>query len=283
MKRVDDGLVLQIMGVEFYPITLQGAVSALDWMLAREDGCTRLVVTANPVMVMAAQKDPEFMTILRNAHLVIPDGVGILWAARKKGLKLPERVTGVDLAHVLLNRRPSPRFYFLGGKEGVAEKAAERAVKMFPGVRVCGTYHGYFKPDEEEKVVKDIRDSRPHIIFCGMGSPRQEKFVWRHRNELGAKAGIGLGGALDILAGEKKRAPESIQRLGLEWLYRLALEPGRIKQDIVLLEFAAKIQLQSFLERRTLQEGESEDAATGEYRQGKPYSEDRRQGPSNQN
>ncbi len=74
MKRVDDGLVLQIMGVEFYPITLQGAVSALDWMLAREDGCTRLVVTANPVMVMAAQKDPEFMTILRNAHLVIPDG-----------------------------------------------------------------------------------------------------------------------------------------------------------------------------------------------------------------
>jgi len=256
------------MGVEFYPITLQGAVCALDWMLTREDGCTRLVVTANPIMVMTAQKDPEFMQILHNAHLIVPDGVGILWAARKKGIELPERVTGVDLACELLNKRPSPKFFFLGGKPGVADRAAENVVQSTPGVRVCGTHHGYFKPEEEEEVVRTIAKSKPDVLFCAMGSPKQEKFIWNHRNQLRAKVGIGLGGVLDILAGNRKRAPEYIQKSGLEWLYRLVLEPSRIKDDIALLEFAARIQLRSYFERRRLK-GESHDAQSRDCPKGK--------------
>lgn len=260
---MDNDLSVRIMGVEFYPITLQGAVNVLEWMMARDDGCTRLVVTANPIMVMAAQKDKEFMGILESAHLVVPDGVGILWAARKKGMELPERVTGVDLAYALLNRKPSPRFFFAGGKPGVADKAARNVIQSIPGVRICGTHHGYFKPEEEEEVVEAIVGARPDVVFCAMGSPRQEKFIWKYRNRLGAKVGIGLGGVLDVLAGTRKRAPAHIQEAGLEWLYRLVLEPARLKHDIVLLEFAARIQLQSYFERRSVK-GESHNAQTKE-------------------
>lgn len=256
------------MGVEFYPVTLQGAVCALEWMLTREDGCTRLVVTANPIMVMTAQKDQEFMEILDNAHLIVPDGVGILWAARKKGLELPERVTGVDIAYKLLNKRPSPRFFFLGGKPGVADRAARNVIQALPGVEICGTHHGYFKPEDEEKAVKAIARARPDVLFCAMGSPRQEKFIWNNRNQLKAKVGIGLGGVLDILAGDRKRAPEYIQTSGLEWLYRLILEPSRIKDDIALLEFAVRIHLQSYFERRR-SKGESHDAQSRDYPEGK--------------
>jgi N-acetylglucosaminyldiphosphoundecaprenol N-acetyl-beta-D-mannosaminyltransferase len=230
-----------ILGVEFYPVTLGGALSTMEWMLSQEDGRTRLVVTANPIMVMTAQKDPEFMEILRRADLIVPDGVGILWAARRKGLDLPERVTGVELAYAMLGSDVSPKVFFLGGKEGVAEKAAQNAREMFPGVRISGAHHGYFSSDEESEVVEAIRDNETDVLFCAMGSPKQEKFIWKHKNELGAKVGIGVGGVLDVLAGEKKRAPELVQRLGLEWLYRLILEPSRIKQDVLLLEFAARV------------------------------------------
>ncbi|NLC15314.1 MAG: WecB/TagA/CpsF family glycosyltransferase [Firmicutes bacterium] len=254
---------VRILGVEFYPITLQGAVSALEWMMSREDNCTRLVVTANPIMVMTAQRDPEFMDILENAHLIVPDGMGILWAARKQGVKLPERVTGVDLADALLRKKPSPRFFFAGGKPGVAEKAAENVVKSIPGVRICGTHHGYFMPEEEQQVAEKIASARPDVIFCAMGSPRQEKFLWKYRNRLGAKVGIGLGGVLDVLSGAKKRAPGRVQEAGLEWLWRMVLEPARIWRNLALLEFAARVQLLSMFDR-TREKGESHNAESRE-------------------
>ncbi len=247
---------VRIMGVEFYPITLQGAVNVLEWMLGIDDDYTRLVVTANPIMVMTARKDKEFSEILEHAHIIVPDGVGILWAARKKGVQLPERVTGVDLAYALLNKKPSPRFFFLGGKPGVAQKAAKNVVESIPGVKICGTQHGYFSSAEEERVVQDIIRAKPDVIFSAMGSPKQEKFIWKYRRKLGAKIGIGVGGVLDILAGIQKRAPTYIQDAGLEWLYRLIMEPSRLKRNVKLFEFAARIQVQSYSERRNLK-GES--------------------------
>ena len=232
-----------ILGVEFIPITLQGALSTIEGMFSQNDGRTKIIVTANPIMVMTAQKDAEFMQILQSADLIVPDGVGILWAARRKGVDLPDRVTGVELAYGLLGSKVSPKVFFLGGKEGVAEKAAQKARELFPGVRISGTHHGYFSSDEEPRIVRDIRETESDLLLCAMGSPKQEKFIWKYKNELGAKVGIGVGGVFDVLAGEKKRAPEIIQNLGLEWLYRLILEPGRIKQDALLFEFALRILL----------------------------------------
>ncbi len=244
------------MGVEFYPITLQGALNAFDWMLERDDGCTRLVVTANPIMVMDAGKDPELLKILEKAHLVLPDGVGILWAAREKGWELPARITGVDFADAILRKKPSPRFFFLGGKPGVGDKAAENVTRSIPGVKICGIQHGYFQSQDEKRIVRQIARTRPDVVFCGMGSPKQEKFLWKYKNQLGAKVGIGLGGVLDVLAGTKKRAPLYMQKAGLEWLYRLIMEPSRLKRDWLLLEFAAKVKFQSYFRRRHLK-GES--------------------------
>ncbi|HHW18731.1 MAG TPA: WecB/TagA/CpsF family glycosyltransferase [Firmicutes bacterium] len=251
---------LNILGVEFYPITLSGALHTIDWMLSRTDGCTRLVVTANPVMVMIAQRDPEFMEILKKAHLIVPDGVGILWAARKRGLKLPERVTGVDLATSLLKLRPSPRFFFLGGQPGIAESARRNIERDNPGVQICGTHHGYFSGEEEEKVVGIIREARPDVLFVAMGSPRQEKFVWRNRKSLGARVALGLGGVLDVLAGKTKRAPEFFQKAGLEWLYRLVREPRRIKNDILLFEFALRVYAESLGRGKRQKEGDEASA-----------------------
>jgi len=260
--------LVDILGVEFYPVTLQGALETIDWMMNQESGRTRLVITANPVMVMTAQKDPEFMDILKRADLIVPDGVGIIWAARKKGLDLPERVTGVELAYGLLGQEPSPKIFFLGGKEGVGVRAAENAKQMFPGARITGVCHGYFSLDEEHQVVKTIRDSQSDILFCAMGSPKQEKFIWKYRHELGAKVGIGLGGVLDVLAGDKKRAPEYIQKMGLEWLYRLILEPSRIKQDMVLLQFAAKVLATGSKDKTSSGDGGIEDGGLCERERG---------------
>ena len=146
--------VVDVLGIEFYSITVTGACKALDWMLSLEDGHCRLAVTGNPIMVMTARKDPEFGAVLRSADLLVPDGVGILWAARKAGRELPEKVTGVDLANYLLSKNPSPRIFLLGGKPGVAERAKDRLRRDMPWVRIAGLHHGYFRDDEEAAVVQ---------------------------------------------------------------------------------------------------------------------------------
>ena len=252
------GLV-NILGVEFYPITFAGACGALDWMLSRRDGRMRLAVTVNPLMVVTAGRDREFADILERADLLVPDGVGILWAAKKMGSPLPERVTGVDLTRYLLSKRPGPRMFLLGGKPGVAERVKARLAAEMPWVRVCGTHHGYFSSAEEAAVVDAVRASRADVVLVGMGSPRQEKFLWRNRAKLGAKIGIGVGGVLDVLAGDKQLAPEKLRSSGLEWLYRLVKEPGRMKADLGLAIFAAKVAAAALLARFRQEEGEEDD------------------------
>jgi len=247
---------VDVLGIEFYPITLEGACQALDWMLSRADGRTRLTVTGNPIMVVTALRDPEFLDIMRNADLLVPDGVGIIWAAGKAGKRLPEKVTGVDLARYILRKKPSPGVFLLGGKPGVADRARERIEKEMPWVRISGTHHGYFAPSDEPAVVEEVRSSKAFVALVGMGSPRQEKFMWRNRADLGVRVGIGIGGVLDILAGAKDRAPEVVRKAGVEWLYRLLREPGRLKADIKLLEFALRVQARSWSSRRTDREGE---------------------------
>ncbi len=250
---------LDILGVEFYPITLSGAARTVEWMLSRNDGVTRMVVTANPIMVMNAQRDPEFMTILKSADLIVPDGVGILWAARRLGASLPQRVTGVDMVEALLGRKQPLKVFLLGGKPGVSDRAEDAIHRQYPGVEVVGIHHGYYESSQESAVVKGIRESRPDLLLVGMGSPRQEKLIWRNRSELGARVAIGVGWVLDILSGSASRAPGAFQRLGLEWLYRLVREPRRLKADIDLAAFVVKVQVQAFRQRNKVHKGDEQD------------------------
>ncbi len=215
-----------VLGVAFDNVTMDEAV---DWALAmlEEDG-PHLVVTPNPEIVQRAAKDPEFAGILSKADLVIPDGIGVVYAAKILGRPLKGRVPGIDFASALLERAAGTgrRLFLLGAAPGVAEQAAVNLRAAYPGLAVCGTHDGYFK--EDGPVVDAIRESGADIVFVCLGFPKQEKWIAAHGEAAGARLYIGLGGSLDVFAGKVERAPESFQKLGLEWLYRLAKEPSRI-------------------------------------------------------
>lgn len=215
-----------VLGVAFDNVTMDEAVDRALVML-EEDG-PHLVVTPNPEIVQRAAKDPEFAEILSKADLVIPDGIGVVYAAKILGRPLKGRVPGIDFASALLERAAGTgrRLFLLGAAPGVAEQAAVNLRAAYPGLAVCGTHDGYFK--EDGPVVDAIRESEADIVFVCLGFPKQEKWIAAHGEAAGAKLYIGLGGSLDVFAGKVERAPESFQKLGLEWLYRLVKEPSRI-------------------------------------------------------
>lgn len=213
-----------VLGVAFDNVTLEEAVDRALAMLEEEG--PHLVATPNPEIVQRANKDPEFAGILAGADLVIPDGVGVMYAAKILGRPLKARVPGIDFAAELMKRGAGKRLFLLGAAPGVAEQAAVNLRAAYPGLVVCGTHDGYFQ--EDGPVIEAIRAARADIVFVCLGSPKQEKWIAAHGQAAGARLYIGLGGSLDVFAGRVARAPERFQRLGLEWLYRLAKEPSRI-------------------------------------------------------
>lgn len=213
-----------VLGVAFDNVTLEEAVDRALAMLEEEG--PHLVATPNPEIVQRANKDPEFAGILAGADLVIPDGVGVMYAAKILGRPLKARVPGIDFAAELMKRGAGKRLFLLGAAPGVAEQAAVNLRAAYPGLVVCGAHDGYFQ--EDGPVIEAIRAARADIVFVCLGSPKQEKWIAAHGQAAGARLYIGLGGSLDVFAGRVARAPERFQRLGLEWLYRLAKEPSRI-------------------------------------------------------
>ena len=215
-----------ILGVAFDDVTLEEAVDRAMELLER-DG-PHLVATPNPEIVQRANKDPEFSELLANADMVIPGGGGIIYAAKILGRPLKSRVPGIDLASALMDRmaKTGKRLFLLGAAPGVAEKAAANLSASYPGLVVCGSHDGYFK--EDGPVVEAIRQAKADVVFVCLGAPKQEKWIAAHGAAAGARLFIGLGGALDVFAGNVERAPEGFQKLGLEWFYRLIKEPSRI-------------------------------------------------------
>ena len=217
---------IDVLGVAFDNVTMDEAVDRALAML--EEDRPHLVATPNPELVQRANKDPEFSDILSQADLVIPDGIGIIYAAKILGTPLRARVPGIDFASALLDRvaGTGKRLFLLGAAPGVAEQAAVNLRAARPGLVVCGTHDGYFK--EDGPVADAIRAARADIVFVCLGAPKQEKWIAANGQAAGARLYIGLGGSLDVFAGKVERAPEGFQKLGLEWLYRLMKEPSRI-------------------------------------------------------
>lgn len=227
---------VSVLGYPVAPLALEEAAE-LVVRFSRERG-SRLVVTLNPEIVVQARREPSLERAILGAELIVADGVGILWAARRQGVRLKGRVPGVELAERVLSLGgPELRAYFLGAKPGVAARAAQVAAERW-GTRVVGTQHGYFRrPDDVPAVLEDIRRARPDLVLAGLGEG-QERFLHEHVRPLGVPVSIGVGGTLDVLAGEAKRTPGWTRRLGLEWAWRVGLDPKRWHRIPRLVAFA---------------------------------------------
>ena len=232
----------EVLGVAFDNVTMEQAAE-LGGKMLQEDRF-HYVVTPNPEFILAAEKDESFRAVLNAADLVIPDGIGVIYSAKILGTPLAERVPGIEFSAKMLEKlnEMGGRLFLLGAKPGVAEKAGENICAQYPNIVLCGTQDGYFK-DEEEVILK-VAAAKPDLVFVCLGAPKQEKWMARWGQHTGAKMAIGLGGCLDVYAGNVERAPEAWQKLGMEWAYRLKREPKRIgrmaKLPLVLVKSAGQ-------------------------------------------
>lgn len=217
---------IEILGVRFDNVTMEQAVENAAAMIS--EGGFHYAVTPNAEFVQRAEQDEEFRTALNGADLVLPDGIGVVYAAKILGRPLQGRVPGCDFAAQLCAwmAKNGKKLFLLGAKPGVAEQAAQNLRAAHPGLVVCGTHDGYFK--EDAPVAQAIRAAGADVVFVCLGAPKQEYWMIQNGEAAGAALMIGLGGSLDVFAGTVKRAPEVWQKLGLEWLYRLLKQPSRI-------------------------------------------------------
>ena len=218
---------MTILGVPIDSVTHAEAIARTREM-ARSD-CQHHIMTPNPEMLVEAQKNPVFLTLLQRTDLNIPDGAGLLWAARRLGSVLPERVTGVDLVRSLCALPDVQPVFFLGAAENVAALAAKRLQETSPALVIAGTYAGTPHENDEAEILRRINASGARTLFVAYGSPAQDLWIDRVLSQLpSVRIAMGVGGAFDFIAGTKKRAPLFLQHLGLEWLWRLFQEPRRL-------------------------------------------------------
>lgn len=235
MKKVD------ILGVLIDSVTMEEAVARAVSCIESEK--TGVVYTPNSEIVLQAYKNPEFCEILNSADLIVPDGIGVVHASKIVRAPLPERVAGFDLSCRLLEKAAEKSYsiYFFGGKPGIAEKAIENLKTKHPGLCVAGANDGYFDAEKEKLIIEDIQAKKPDILFVCLGAPKQENWIYRHKDALGAGVILGVGGSLDVWAGTVERAPLAYQKAGLEWLYRLMKQPSRFFRMMALPRFALTV------------------------------------------
>jgi N-acetylglucosaminyldiphosphoundecaprenol N-acetyl-beta-D-mannosaminyltransferase len=240
---------LSIMGVRIDNLSMSEVLKIAEEKIDKNE--QYIIYTPNTEFIMMCQKDEEFFNLMNKSDINIPDGIGLIYAGKIKKHPLKEKVGGYDLSVNLLKMANDKglKLYAVGGKPGVAEAAMKNIREKYPGIKIVGTQHGYFKGthlgknghEEELAVIEDINKHQPHILFVGFGAKKQEQWIEYNKNLINANIIIGNGGTLDGLAGIVKRAPDIFIKLGLEWLYRLMKEPKRIKRQIVLPVFMLKI------------------------------------------
>lgn len=238
---------IQILGCRVDAVGRAEAVERIAALAAARSPA--IVVTLGVEMVMEAQRNPRFRSLVNRTALSLCDTVGILLASRLRGGPLRERVTGIDLIGPLAERSARSgdlRLFLFGAAPGVAERAAAALARDYPGVRVAGTRNGYFAPEESTAIARAIDQSGANVVLVGLGSPKQEFWLDEHLAATGASVGIGVGGSFDVLAGSAVRAPRWLQRAGLEWLFRLVREPARWRRQLALPRFAAAALREAF-------------------------------------
>lgn len=226
-----------VLGVPVSTLDMASTVHLLDVWL--QEDSVRLVCTADSSGLAQSAEDPELRALYQASALNTADSQGVVTALRQRGHLNATRVSGVDLLDelVALSAKKGYRIFFVGAARGVAEEAAEKFRLRHPGCNIVGTHHGFFPPADDELIAETIAKVQPDMVFAAMGIPRQEKFLQRILPITGAKIGMGVGGSLDVFSGRVKRAPGVIQKLRIEWLWRLLLNPRKLSKVRMLPKF----------------------------------------------
>lgn len=234
-----------LFGMRIAPVTMGDAVATvLDWCGSNRDGACRYVVTPNTDHAVLFQRRADFRDAYEHAALVLADGAPLVWASRLFGRGVPERVAGSDFIPALFHSAKRPvRVFLLGAAPGVGEQAAKRIEAQWPNVSVVGTYSppiGFDqRADENERAIHVLRAVPHDLLLVGLGAPKQELWVAKHRHELPAKVAVCAGATIDFLAGHRRRSPVWMRNVGLEWFHRMCSEPrrlaGRYLRDAVAL------------------------------------------------
>ena len=218
---------VHFLGVTVDPWTMRDTVDEIGRRI--ESACFTQHVVINVAKLIAMRTDRTLRQAIEACEIINADGMGIVWGARALGLPIPERVAGVDLFLELLElaSRHGYPIYIRGARPGVVELAVSKLQSKYPKLIIAGYHHGYFW-DDEPAMVEEIARSGATMLFVAITSPKKEQFITRHREKLGVKFVMGVGGTIDVVAGATKRAPLWMQRAGLEWFYRLLQEPRRM-------------------------------------------------------
>jgi N-acetylglucosaminyldiphosphoundecaprenol N-acetyl-beta-D-mannosaminyltransferase len=243
MRRAVDEEVpesIEAFGVRISAVNMGEALDKIESFIQSRQ--PHHVVTTDANAMLQAQADPEYAQIVQNAALATPDGYGVIWGARLLNLPIYERVTGVDMVTGICERAAQQQYsiYILGSEPGVAATAAKNLSDKYSGLRVAGTHHGFWRRTFKEegldtaqadaRMADIIREAKPDVLFVAMGIPMQEKFIAAQLQRMQVPVALGVGGSFDVYAGKFKRAPEAIQRIGMEWIYRVWIDPSRWKR-----------------------------------------------------
>lgn len=228
---------IEVLGVPIDCITLDQTMGTIETMI--DSGRPHLIVTADSSGIVQAQSDRELMDLYRRSDLNTPDSTGVVWAMNRQDANQNERVSGVEIADRIcrVSAEKNWSIFLLGSSPGVADEAAANLRKKYPGVNIVGTRHGFFKPEEDMRVAEEVAKFNPDVLLVAMGIPRQEKFILRTMPVIKARVAIGVGGTLDVFSGRAKRAPKLIQKISMEWLWRLILNPSKIAKAKLLPKF----------------------------------------------
>lgn len=218
-----------ILGIPFSKCTLQETADHLGKHLTKDDSELLHLITINPEIAIRHQQDEELQHIVKEADWITPDGVGIVYASRRQGNPITERVTGYELLLKLLEQgnQEAWSFYFLGADEESNDRAVKHVHEQYPQVRLAGRHHGFFSSEEEQQILSDIEAAKPDVLIVAMGAPYSDKWIYRNKERIsGVKLVFGVGGSLDVLSGKVKETPKRWKALNLEWLYRLLTVPA---------------------------------------------------------
>ncbi len=219
---------INFLGLCYDNVSLDESIQIMEGFIRQSR--PHQVFTPNSALIVWSHKDSYLRDVYQRTDLLTPDGMGVYIGTRILGRPVKANLPAVSMFFALLPiaNEKGYRIYFLGARQGIVDKCVENLKRQYPQLQVAGFHHGHYSPEEEPSVIKNIRDSKPDILFVAMSTPQKERFIDGHKEELGVPVMIGVGGSFDIAAGVTRLAPRWIRYSGLEWLYRLVQEPRRL-------------------------------------------------------